>query len=156
MVGYLCVQSLPVWAWMFVSVLERQRAILKTGIITQLADKGTVESWLFGLVGPAWFWWCGQTGSGSLERVQTFILVEGLKIVGGGRGLALSGTESSLVQTFCESCVHLDITYLAIHMTRGLVIQGCPTLNKLLTCLSVIWLLLLKVLHILHARTIPT
>ena len=31
MVGYLCVQSLPEWAWMFVSVLERQRAILEDG-----------------------------------------------------------------------------------------------------------------------------
>ena len=30
-VGYLCVQSLPEWAGMFVSVLERQRAILKDG-----------------------------------------------------------------------------------------------------------------------------
>ena len=29
MVGSLCVQSLPEWAWMFVSVLERQRAILE-------------------------------------------------------------------------------------------------------------------------------
>ena len=31
MVGYLCVKSLLEWAWMFVSVLERQRAILEDG-----------------------------------------------------------------------------------------------------------------------------
>ena len=31
MVGYLCVQSLPEWAWMFVSVVERQRALLEDG-----------------------------------------------------------------------------------------------------------------------------
>ena len=91
-----------------------------------------------------------------LGEGPNFYFSWGTKNCGGGRGLALSSTESSLVQTFCESCVHLDITHLAIHMTRGLVIQGCPTLNKLLTCMSVIWLLLLKVLHILHARTIPT
>ena len=42
--------------------------------------------------------------------------------------LALSGRESSLVQTFCESCVHLDITHPSVHMTRRFVIQGCPTL----------------------------
>ena len=44
--------------------------------------------------------------------------------------LALSGRESSLVQTFCESCVHLDITHPSVHMTRRFVIQGCPTLTK--------------------------
>ena len=43
--------------------------------------------------------------------------------------LALSGRESSLVQTFCESCVHLDITHPSVYMTRRFVIQGCPTLN---------------------------
>ena len=37
--------------------------------------------------------------------MQIFILAEGLKI----EFLALSGRESSLVHTFCESCVHLDI-----------------------------------------------
>ena len=40
--------------------------------------------------------------------------------------LALSGRESSLVQTFCESCEQLDITHSSIHMTRRFVIQGCP------------------------------
>ena len=30
-VGYLSVQNLPKWAWMFVNVLERQRAILEDG-----------------------------------------------------------------------------------------------------------------------------
>ena len=43
--------------------------------------------------------------------------------------LALSGTESSLVKTFCESCVQLDITHPSVHMTQRFVIQGCPTLN---------------------------
>ena len=43
-----------------------------------------------------------------MERVEIFILAEGLKI----EFLALSGRESSLVQTFCESCVKLDITQL--------------------------------------------
>ena len=42
--------------------------------------------------------------------------------------LALSGRESSLVQTLCESCVHLDITHRSVHMTRRFVFQGCPTL----------------------------
>ena len=30
-VGYLCMQNLAEWGWMFVSVLERQRAILEDG-----------------------------------------------------------------------------------------------------------------------------
>ena len=54
-----------------------------------------------------------------------FSLSEGLKIE---FFLALSGRESSLVQTFCESCEQLDITHPSIHMTRRFVIQGCPTL----------------------------
>ena len=45
-----------------------------------------------------------KTGGGPLERVQIFILAEGLQI----EFLALSGSESRVVQTFCESCVHLD------------------------------------------------
>ena len=28
-------------------------------------------------------------------------------------------------KTFCESCVHLDITHSPVHMTRRFVIQGC-------------------------------
>ena len=61
--------------------------------------------------------------------MQIFILAEGLKIE---FFFALSGRESSLVQTFCESCeqLHVDITYPSIHMTWRFVIQGCPTLNK--------------------------
>ena len=43
--------------------------------------------------------------------------------------LALSARESSLVQTFCESCVRLDITHQSVHMARRFVIQGCPTLK---------------------------
>ena len=58
---------------------------------------------------------------------QILILAEGLKIKS---FLALSGRESSLVQTFCESCVHLDITHPSVHMTRRFVIQGCPTLKS--------------------------
>ena len=43
--------------------------------------------------------------------------------------MALSGRESSLVQTFfCEFCVQLDITHPSVHMIRRFVIQGCPTL----------------------------
>ena len=45
--------------------------------------------------------------SGALERVQIFILAEGLKI----EFLALSRRESSLVQIFGESWVQLDITH---------------------------------------------
>ena len=44
--------------------------------------------------------------------------------------LALSARESSLVQTFCESCVRLDITHQSVHMARRFVIQGCPTLKE--------------------------
>ena len=43
--------------------------------------------------------------------------------------LALSGRETSLVQTFCESCQQLDITHPSVHMTRTFVIQGCSTLK---------------------------
>ena len=57
--------------------------------------------------------------------MQIFILAEELKI----QFLTLSGRESSLVQTFCESCEQLDITHPSIHMTRRFVIQGCPTLR---------------------------
>ena len=46
--------------------------------------------------------------------MQILILAEGLKIVFFG----ISGRESSLVQTFCESCVHLDITHPSVHMTQ--------------------------------------
>ena len=63
-----------------------------------------------------------RLGGGALERVQIFILAEGLKV-------RLSGRESSLVHTFCESCLHLDTTHPSIHTTRRFVIQGCPTLN---------------------------
>ena len=45
---------------MFVSVLERQRAILETGIITQLSGKGTVESLLSGLWAPPDFMLAGM------------------------------------------------------------------------------------------------
>ena len=61
--------------------------------------------------------WCGQTEGGALERVKNFILAEGLRI-------SLSGRESSLVQTFCESCAH--ITHSSVHMTWRFV---CPTLH---------------------------
>ena len=57
--------------------------------------------------------------------MQICILAEGLKIeffFG-----IIRYRESSLVQTFCESRVHLDITHPSVHMTREFVIQGCPT-----------------------------
>ena len=66
-----------------------------------------------------------RLGGGPLKRVQIFNLAEGLKI----EFLALSGRESSLVQTFFESCEQLDITHPSIHMTQTFVIQGCPTLT---------------------------
>ena len=66
--------------------------------------------------------------------MQIFILAEGLKI----ELLALSGRESSLVQTFCESCVHLDITHPSVRMTQRFVIQGCPTLIQKLVQKSIL------------------
>ena len=42
--------------------------------------------------------------------------------------LALSGRESSLVLTFCQSCEQLDITYSSVRMTQRFVIQGCLNL----------------------------
>ena len=60
--------------------------------------------------------------------MQIFILAEGLKV----SFLALSDRESSLLQTFCESCVHLDINHPSVHMTWRFVIQGCPTLIEVL------------------------
>ena len=57
--------------------------------------------------------------------MHIFILAEELKF----RFLALSGRESSLVLTFCKSCVHLDIIHPSVHMTWRFVIQGCPTLK---------------------------
>ena len=62
---------------------------------------------------------------GAWERVQILILAEGLKF-------ALSGKGSSLVQHFCQSCVHFDLAHVAIHMVLRFVIQGCPTLIILL------------------------
>ena len=64
-----------------------------------------------------------------MERVQIFILAEELKI-------EFSGRESSLVQTFCESCEQLEITHPSIHMTRRFVTQGCPTLSKVTALLT--------------------
>ena len=54
---------------MFVSVLERQgrKPSWKTGVITQLSGKGTVESCLFRLVGPAQFY-----ASGSVSNLAPF------------------------------------------------------------------------------------
>ena len=76
-----------------------------------------------------------QTGGEALERVQIFILVEGLKI----EFLALSGRESSLVQTFCKSCEQLNITHSSVHMTWRFVIQGCPTLIMFSLCRLFLW-----------------
>ena len=41
---------------MFVSVLEGREPSWKMGSITQLSGKGTVECFLFGLVGPTHFY----------------------------------------------------------------------------------------------------
>ena len=60
-----------------------------------------------------------------VEPWRGFNLAEVLKI----EFFALSGRESSLVQTFCQSCVHLDLGNLAVHIFQRFVIQGCPTLN---------------------------
>ena len=46
---------------------------------------------------------CDQTGGGTLERMQIFVLAKGLNL----EFLALLGRESSSVDNFCESCVHL-------------------------------------------------
>ena len=48
---------------------------------------------------------------GALERVQIFILAERLKI----EFLTLSGRESCLVQTYCESCEQLHYPSIRQH-----------------------------------------
>ena len=60
MVGYLCVQSLPEWLKCLWVYWKGREPSWKTGIITQLSGKGTVESWLFRLVGPARFYASGN------------------------------------------------------------------------------------------------
>ena len=71
--------------------------------------------------------------------------------------LALSGRESSLVQTFCESCEQLDITHPSVHMTWRFVIQGCPTLNDPISHLPPAWVFCdryyLQYLHVSDGRT---
>ena len=42
---------------------------------------------------------------------------------------ASSGRRSSLVQLFCQSCVHFHLAHVAVHMVLRSVIQGCPTLE---------------------------
>lgn len=44
-------------------------------------------------------------------------------------GVAVSGREGSMVQTFFETSVHINFTHSSYHMTRRSVIQGCPTLS---------------------------
>ena len=56
-----------------------------------------------------WSDWGWSLGEGTI-----FILAEGVKI----DFLVLLGRESSLLQTFCESSVHLDIAHPSIHMTQ--------------------------------------
>ena len=52
---------------------------------------------------------CGQTRDAALERVQIYILAEGLK-------MALSGRESSLIENFCEYLVYtLTIPFILPH-----------------------------------------
>ena len=43
--------------------------------------------------------------------------------------MALSGRESSLVQSSLESCVRFDFTHSFVHMARRFVTQGCPTIS---------------------------
>ena len=64
----------------------------------------------------------------ALEMMQIFILAKGLKI----DFWALLARESSLVQTFYESCVDFDFTHSFVHMTLRFVIQVCPTLSDVL------------------------
>ena len=45
---------------MFVIVWKGREPSWKMGVITQLSDKGTVESLLFSLVGPAHFYCSGS------------------------------------------------------------------------------------------------
>ena len=45
--------------------------------------------------------------------------------------MAISSRQSSLVQPFCESCVHFDFIHSSVHMTQRLVIHSCPTLSLL-------------------------
>ena len=78
MVGYLCMQSLPVWAWMFVSVLERQRAILEDGYYHTLDWQRYCRKRLFGLVGQPWItnlrdmWMDGWMGNVlSVHKIHT-------------------------------------------------------------------------------------
>ena len=65
-----------------------------------------------------------------VEPLRGCNLAEGLKL----SFLALSGRGSSLVQTFCEFCVQLDINHPSVHMTRRFVIQGCPTDHQHANC----------------------
>ena len=83
-------------------------------------DKSTCKVLLDLCVLMMWSDWGWSFGEGA-----NFYFSWGLKI----EFLAFSGRESSLAQTFCESCEQLDITHPSIHMTRRFVIQGCPTLK---------------------------
>ena len=59
-----------------------------------------------------------KTGGGALERVQIFILAEGLKI----EFLCITKWREQLVQGFYQSSLHFDCAYLAVHMIQGFVI----------------------------------
>ena len=60
-----------------------------------------------------------QTRGGALERVQIFILAEGL-----------NWHYQVEKAAWCKHFVNLVYTFtLPIHLTRRFVIQGCPTLQ---------------------------
>ena len=59
---------------------------------------------------------CGQAMGGAtlMEMVHIFILAEGLKS-------ALVGRGSSLVPSFCQSCLNFDLTHLAVEFGAEVV-----------------------------------
>ena len=63
--------------------------------------------------------WCGKVCVLALERMQVFVLPDGLISEFYGH----FGRESSLVQTFCESCIHFDFTHLSFLITLRFVIE---------------------------------
>ena len=66
-------------------------------------------------------WEAGPTEMRKREEEEVLLLLSA----------SSSDLESSLVQTFCESSVHLDInTHPSVHMTRRFVIQGVSYLNQ--------------------------
>ena len=65
---------------------------------------------------------------GALERVQILFKLRDYEV---SFFLSFSVNESSLTQSFCESCVHFGFTHSSVHINRRFVIQGCPTLSTI-------------------------